>query len=65
MTVERLGVKSISYHFELWRDDDHIATGRLKVACCLCGPEGIIESIEIPPEYLAKLPKLDDVKRPG
>jgi YbgC/YbaW family acyl-CoA thioester hydrolase len=56
VTVERLGVKSINYHFELWRDADHIATGRLKVACCLCGAEGIIRSIEIPAEYLAKLP---------
>ena len=56
VTVERLGVKSISYHFEMWRENDHIATGRLKVACCLCGPEGIIESIEIPADYLARLP---------
>ena len=31
-------------------------TGRLKVACCLCGAEGIIRSIEIPADYLAKLP---------
>ena len=59
LTVERLGVKSISYQFELWREADHIATGRLKTACCLCGLEGIIRSIEIPPEYLDRLPKLD------
>lgn len=56
LTVERLGVKSISYLFELWRGNDHIATGRLKTACCMCGPNGEIASIEIPPDYLTRLP---------
>lgn len=59
VTLERLGVRSISYHFELWRGADHIATGRLKAACCLCGPDGIVESIDIPQEYLDRLPTPD------
>ena len=62
VTVERLGVKSISYHFELWRGADHIASGRLKVASCLCGLDGIIRSIEIPDDYLQRLPQLDSPK---
>jgi YbgC/YbaW family acyl-CoA thioester hydrolase len=32
VTVERIGVKSITYQVEIWRDADRIAHGRMKVA---------------------------------
>jgi YbgC/YbaW family acyl-CoA thioester hydrolase len=56
VSVERVGVKSISYAIEIWRDADRIATGRMKVACCLCGLDHTLESIEIPEGYRLKLP---------
>lgn len=57
--VERIGVKSLVYRIELWRDDVHAATGRIKVACCICRPGGEIEAIEIPDDYRRKIPDPD------
>jgi YbgC/YbaW family acyl-CoA thioester hydrolase len=54
--VERIGVKSLTFLVEFWKGNQRIANGRMKTACCLCGPEGTLQSIEIPPEYLAVIP---------
>ncbi|MFO1093952.1 MAG: thioesterase family protein [Planctomycetaceae bacterium] len=64
VTVERLGVKSISYRgLNCARRRPH-RDRPAQVACCLCGPEGIIESIAIPSAYLEKLPRLNDDRQP-
>jgi acyl-CoA thioester hydrolase len=57
LTVERIGVKSLTFLHEFWKDGQRIASGRMKTACCLCGAEGIVESIPIPESYLAVLPE--------
>lgn len=49
--LERIGFKSLTYAIEFWRDSIRLAHGRLKTACCICRPDGTLESIEIPLAY--------------
>lgn len=51
LDVERIGVKSIVYVMEFWQEQ-RLAYGRLKTACCICGAHAKIESVEIPDRYL-------------
>jgi acyl-CoA thioester hydrolase len=59
LEVERIGVKSLTFVVEFFNAGQRIAHGRMKTACCRCGHNIPLESIVIPDEYLAKLPKLD------
>lgn len=51
LRVERVGVKSLTLYFEFWHDGRRLAHGRMKTACCICRPNGTLESIEIPDTY--------------
>jgi YbgC/YbaW family acyl-CoA thioester hydrolase len=48
LIVERVGLKSLTFYIEFWRDGTRLAYGRMKSACCLCYPDGSLVSIEIP-----------------
>lgn len=63
LDIERLGVKSLSMVIEFWKEDERIAYGRMKTACCLCGPNASIESIPIPDNYLDQLKESEDLAR--
>lgn len=56
VTVERIGFKSLTFVIEMFKNDQRVAHGRMKTACCLCKPEGALESVEIPADYLAVIP---------
>ncbi len=58
LTLERIGVKSLTYYMEFWRGDVKIAYGRVKAACCICRVDGTLSSIEIPESYLQHLQPL-------
>lgn len=49
--VERVGFKSLTFTVEFWRGETRLAHGRLKTACCICRPDGTLQSIEIPANY--------------
>lgn len=51
LRVNRKGVKSITYDFEFYREDQRIARGRMKSVCCIFRHGEKMQSIEIPPEY--------------
>lgn len=55
LNLLRRGVKSLTMSFLFRRDGTRIANGELKTVCCICKPGGTLESIEMPPEYQAKL----------
>ena len=55
LTVERIGVKSLTFYIEFKRNGQRTAHGRMKTACCLCRPGGQLESMEIPAIYLEKI----------
>lgn len=63
VTVERIGVKAVTYQMTVRRGDEEVAAGRMKVACCLCYPDGSLESIEIPTAYLSKLPPEEELEQ--
>ena len=51
VSVERVGFKSVSFHHEIWSGGRRLATGKMKIACCLCHADGTLVSIEIPAEF--------------
>lgn len=57
ITIQRIGVKSLTLNFEFLRDTTLIATGQLKTAYCLFPSDGPMRSLEIPPEAVKKLEK--------
>jgi len=59
LSIERIGVKSLTFVVEFWRGDERLAHGRMKTACCLCGHNQPLQSIPIPDDYLARLPNPD------
>ncbi|MCA9078307.1 MAG: acyl-CoA thioesterase [Planctomycetaceae bacterium] len=64
LDVERIGVKSINYVMEFWQEQ-RLAYGRLKTACCICGAHARIESIVIPDRYLAVIKESDELPLKG
>ena len=52
MSVSRIGVKSLTFQIDFWRDDTHIASGQAKTVCCMLRPGQPLESMEIPANYL-------------
>jgi len=55
VSVARRGVKSMTFRFEFWRSDVHIASGETKTVCCRLNHGAPLESIEIPQHYSEKL----------
>ncbi len=55
LTVQRIGIKSLTYdvYFEL--DGRAVAHGTMKTVCCRVEHGQGLQSVEIPAEYLAKL----------
>jgi 4-hydroxybenzoyl-CoA thioesterase/acyl-CoA thioester hydrolase len=53
--IERIGTKSITYHFELGVDGRPIASGKMVCVCCLISLGKSPESIAIPDEIRKKL----------
>ncbi|MCA9040083.1 MAG: acyl-CoA thioesterase [Planctomycetaceae bacterium] len=58
MWVERIGVKSLSLLFEFWRDEVHLATGKVKCAYCEFLPGEPIKSLEIPEKWVREFEKI-------
>lgn len=54
VSVQRLGTKSVTYHFALACDQRPIAEGTMTAACCFVGKDGI-RSVPVPDEVVAKL----------
>jgi YbgC/YbaW family acyl-CoA thioester hydrolase len=55
VSVERVGVKSVTYAFAFSKDGEPVANGRITAVCCRVRPDHGIESIEIPEGLRAKL----------
>ncbi len=55
MNVERVGFKSLTFYVEFYRDVKRLAHGRMKTACCICGLDHGLKSIEIPEHYRSKI----------
>ena len=50
VTVEKVGRKSVTYRHEFSLAGEPIATGRITAVCCRKGPNGELESVDIPPD---------------
>lgn len=54
LTVQRIGVKSLTFDVEFRNQDRVIARGMMKTVCCVVRPGHKLESIEIPPQYASQ-----------
>jgi acyl-CoA thioester hydrolase len=54
LTVERVGEKSVTYHFVFRHGEQQVALGRLTAVCCRLR-DGAPRSVPIPVEIAAKL----------
>jgi len=63
LDIERIGVKSLTLVVEFWKNDERVATGRMKTACCLCGVDTPLESIPIPDNYLEQFKESPDRRK--
>ena len=61
LTIERVGVKSLTIEYDFWRDDTKIAKGRMKTVCCHFTHGEPMKSIEIP-EWIQQ--KIEDSQNP-
>ena len=55
VTVEKVGRKSVSYRHDFALDGEPVASGRVTAVFCRKGPDGVFESMDIPPPIRAKL----------
>ena len=55
VTVEKVGRKSVSYRHDFTLHGEPVATGRVTAVFCLKGPNGELESVDIPPDVRAVL----------
>jgi len=63
LRVERKGVKSLTYRFDITRGETLIAQGQMKTVCCRFRPGGSLESIEIPSPYHEAIEEAPGVER--
>ncbi|MBL8812830.1 MAG: acyl-CoA thioesterase [Planctomycetaceae bacterium] len=54
LTVQRIGVKSLTFDVVFRNGERVIARGSMKTVCCIVRPGHGLESTEIPPEYRAR-----------
>ncbi|HET6573991.1 MAG TPA: thioesterase family protein [Fimbriiglobus sp.] len=55
VTVEKVGRKSVTYRHDFTLSGEPIASGRITAVCCRKGPNGELESVDIPPDVRAVL----------
>ena len=55
VTIERIGIKSVTYAFEFTRTGMVIARGKVTSCCVKVGPNNQIDGIAIPETYRARL----------
>jgi YbgC/YbaW family acyl-CoA thioester hydrolase len=55
LTVQRIGVKSLTYDVTFQNGDRSVGRGTMKTVCCIVRPGQALESLEIPEEYRSKI----------
>jgi 4-hydroxybenzoyl-CoA thioesterase/acyl-CoA thioester hydrolase len=56
LSIARLGTKSVTYKFDIRRDERPVATGRISAVCCRFSTTGAaLQSIAVPAEIAEKL----------
>ena len=55
LTVQRVGVKSITYDVTIHNGERLVARGSMKTVCCIVRPGQPMQSLEIPDEYRSKI----------
>lgn len=55
LLVARKGVKSLTYKFEISKDERLVARGQVSTACCICDPEKGFRAIPIPSFIMAQI----------
>jgi acyl-CoA thioesterase FadM len=54
LTIQRIGMKSLTFDVTFRNGDRSVARGTMKTVCCVVRPGQPLESLEIPDEYRSK-----------
>lgn len=54
VSVQRIGKRSVTYHFGIARAGEAIADGSMTAVCCVLGSDGL-KSTDVPEDVVAKL----------
>ena len=63
LTVQRIGVKSITYDVAFSVSGQPVASGSMKTVCCVVEHDRPLRSIEIPEEYTSKISEHPGIRR--
>lgn len=55
LTVQRIGVKSLTFDVSFTHNGRSVAKGTMKTVCCILRPGQPLESLEIPDSYRSKM----------
>lgn len=55
LTVQRIGVKSLTFDVAFRIEDRSVARGSMKTVCCIVRPGHALESLVIPDDYRSKM----------
>lgn len=55
LTVQRIGVKSLTYEVSFRINDRSVARGSMKTVCCIVRHGHALESLEIPEDYRSRI----------
>jgi YbgC/YbaW family acyl-CoA thioester hydrolase len=64
LSIERIGVKSLSINYEFFREGQRIARGQMKTVCCLFEPGKPMRSLELPEKFSEKIAEAPKVEEP-
>jgi len=59
LTVQRIGVKSLTFDVEFTNNGRSVARGTMKTVCCILRPGQPLESLEIPDAYRSKMEEFE------
>lgn len=55
LTITRRTTRSLTVHYEFFRDEVRLATGEMKTVFCVLSPETGMKSVDMPADYAEKL----------
>jgi YbgC/YbaW family acyl-CoA thioester hydrolase len=64
LSVERIGVKSLTINYEFFREGQRIARGQMKTVCCLFEPGNAMQSLELPASFREKIAEAPNAEEP-
>ena len=64
LSIERIGVKSLTINYEFHKGEQRIARGQMKTVCCVFEPGQPMRSLELPERFREKIAEAPKAEEP-